>query len=135
MFVKISFDFFSRFSRFDHFPGVQYLQADAAGKIAAVDHMNMTQLRRGDHAVLMGTGKGAAQIEVNHFMPLFHKRTKIFQILAGIDGGSFGEDVSVIINTVNVFGNDIHTVQILFILQHHMEGNGMHIVFLTKSVA
>ena len=76
----------------DPLGGIQNQMADSRGEITGIHRIDAGQLSCRQQTVLVGAGKRASQIQMNHFIALVHKGPEIIQILLHVNGRRPGKN-------------------------------------------
>ena len=86
------------------------------------------RLPRGQHAVFLSAGQGAAQAEMDHVAAGLHKGAEVVRVLPHVDGRCLRQGFPVVIGLVNLLHMDVHVVLVLLALQDDVEGIILHVV-------
>ena len=112
----------------DHLSGGDHEKPGAGGKVPAVDDVDMAELLCGQAAVLIGTGKGVAQIDVDHLISVFHPRAEMVDVFLDVYRRGLGKDSAVVISLVNLLRRDVDVVFIVLSLQDDVERKVVYVV-------
>ena len=79
--------------------------------------MDMAQFPGCQAAVLIRTGQGMSEIDMDDFITVFNPRAEMVDVLLHIDRGGFWKDFAVIVCLIDLFRCDIDIVKIIFSVQ------------------
>ena len=101
----------------EQFSGGYHGQSGAGGEIAAVYDMNMAQFPGCKAAVLIRTGQGMAEIDMDDLITCFHPGPEMVDILLYIDRCGLWQCFMVIILLINLFRGDVYIIKIILPVQ------------------
>lgn len=84
--------------------------------------MDMTQFLCSEAAVLIGTGQGAAEIDMDDLKAFFHPWAEMIDIFLCVYRGGFGKDFVVIVFLIDLFRRDVYIVFVILSVQYDVEG-------------
>ena len=123
-------DCISGHSLTDHFSGITDKESCSDGKRATVNDMDMSEFFSRNTAILIGTGEGTAEIDMNDFVTGSDPWLKMVNIFCNVYSSRLGKNLFIIIFLENLFRSDVDAVLIVMTVQDDMERKVMHMVTL-----
>lgn len=76
----------------------------------------------GKAAVLVYTGKGVPQIDMDDFLSILYPRAEVVNIFLYVDCSGFGKNFVIIIFLIDFFRRNVNIVSVFFFIQDDMQG-------------
>ena len=106
----------------DHLSGGDDEKACPGGEIAAVHDMDMPQFLCREAAVLIGTGQGAAEIDMDDLKAFFHPWAEMIDIFLCVYRGGLWKNLMIIIFLIDLLRCDVYIVFVILSVQYDVEG-------------
>ena len=119
-------------SLLDHAPGSDDELPDAGREVTAVYRIDVPELTGGLDGMHVCARQRRAQVEVHDVVALLDEGREVIQVLLHVDGRGLGQAAVLAITCEDVFGADVHVVQMVDTAEDDMEGVVMDVVALLE---